>query len=36
VIGKGSFGKVRFAINLFYVNKFPGDIICVKKTSNIK
>lgn len=36
VLGKGSFGQVRFAINLFYVNKYPGNIVCVKKTSNLK
>lgn len=36
VIGKGAFGQVRFAINLFYVNKYPGDIVCVKKTSNLR
>ncbi len=35
ILGKGSFGKVRFALNLLYLNKYPGDIVCVKKTNSI-
>ena len=35
VLGKGGFGKVRLALNLFRGKKdFSGDIVCIKKTKN--
>ena len=36
VLGKGGFGKVRLALNLFRGKKDPGDIVCIKKTKNFK
>ena len=35
-IGKGSFGIVRFALNLLEDKASPGDIICVKKSRSYK
>ena len=32
VLGKGGFGKVRLALNLFRGKKDPGDVVCIKKT----
>lgn len=36
VIGKGGFGTVRFALNLFRGNKAsPGDVVCTKKSKSL-
>jgi hypothetical protein len=31
-LGKGAYGTVRFALNIFKSEANPGEIICIKKT----
>ena len=36
IIGEGGFGKVRFALSLFELDKVKaGEVICIKKTKEI-
>ena len=34
MLGKGGFGKVRLALNLFRSRADVGDVVCIKKTKN--